>query len=150
MALARRSTARHFATNGRSGTGEVGSLWRSVRRTYTAMPSQIPSKIVTPLKKCAVCGGSLSLTTHKPVQAKCYDLVGIIDVEHSVKECCRRTCRVHHQYNFYILGKKKVNTLKFDQLKMVFVTANTAFSMRFLRYQANHHLSCLRESARRV
>ena len=97
----------------------------------------VPKQVVSPLRKCAVCGGALFALDGEPIAAKCYDLAGVFDIEHIVKKCNRKFCCTRHHYNYYLLGKKKVNTLRFDQLRVVFITAKTAFSMRFLRYQVN-------------
>ena len=98
---------------------------------------RFPPSATTPLDKCAVCGiGKLSLTS-RSISAKCIDFDGILDVEHKIKECCRRSCRAHHAYNFVWKGSAKLNTLKSGQVgEMLFVTGTHAFSKRFLHYHS--------------
>jgi hypothetical protein len=66
-----------------SGTGP------STPRLAMAAAFKVPKQLVTPLRECAVCEGSLSITSDKPVKATCYDVGGAYDLEHVIKECCR-------------------------------------------------------------
>ena len=101
-----------------------------------------PKTATTPLRQCAVCGGSLALAS-RLVAARCYDLAGVADIQHQVKECCRRGCRTRHGHNFYWNGGKKINSLHFAQARSVlFVTDKTCFSLRFLRYHAALQFRC--------
>ena len=59
----------------------------------------IPKTVITPLRKCAVCGiGSLARAS-RGIKARCIDLTGVSEITHQVKECCRRTCRTRHALN---------------------------------------------------
>lgn len=97
----------------------------------------VPQRVATPLVKCAVCGGSLAKTSDAPLEAKCYDMGGVYGIEHLVKDCNRRKCRLRHHYHYYILGHKKINTLCRSQLEYVFVSGRVAFTARFLKYHSN-------------
>ena len=99
--------------------------------------NEILAIATTPLTRCAWCDGSLACAS-RSVQAKCVDLIGVTDVEHLIKECCRRECRARHAYNFYWKGHSKINTLARGNVgPFLFVADNLCFSTRLLRNLAS-------------
>lgn len=90
--------------------------------------------IKTPLKKCMNCGAPLC-PRHPSVGATLYTLSGPQKVEHLAFRCTNKsTCRMIHFYNFAWNDGRKINSLMPDEQEYVFITANTGFCVKFLRY----------------
>jgi len=99
-------------------------------------PKPVPRFVTTPLTKCS-CGGALH--KHREIQAKCHDLIGVTDIVHITKECCRRDCRTQYSYNFKVVDGSKINTVSLKDLreKVLFISTDRCFTLRYLEMSEN-------------
>ena len=98
-----------------------------LKRPANAATTQ--DEYVTPRTEC-ICGKALS-KKGKAVDAVVYGLAGKTQCKHYRKQC---NCGRSYGYNYRWRRGKKVNTVDLSDVSVLFVTANTAFEIQFLKY----------------
>ena len=94
-----------------------------MKRPAVCIPSPMPTWAMTTLETCA-CGGALSY--HHTVEAKCHDLIGTTDIQHILKQCCRRMCRKIYGHNFSICSHQgRKNTVKLSEMEAPVLFTNS-------------------------
>ena len=86
----------------------------------------------TPLQQCVKCQSTLA--SADVMAARMYTLQGVHEVEDIPMRCTSKSCRIRHLYNYGKQGGKKLNTMRHDQMDVIFVNSNTAFAKEFLEY----------------
>lgn len=80
------------------------------------------------------CGGSLSTGGGKEFDAYMYGFDGVQKVRHATKRCSVKSCRSTYAYNFKWSKSSRVNTVKLDDVDVLFVTDKTCFKKDYLAY----------------
>ena len=88
--------------------------------------------VSTPVQTCVECGAPLA-PAHA-VSGRLYTLQGIKPVEVTTKRCSRKSCRVHHHYNYRKVHGQKYHSLSLQDLEYVFVNSKVGFDRTFLEY----------------
>ena len=104
-------------------TGPEYKLQGSMMRSDMAQSST--QEIVTPLT-CQECGAPLA-PAHA-VSGRLYTLRGMEDMSMINKRCSKKTCRVHHHYNYRKVEGHKYHTLDLEKMDYVFVNSKLGFS----------------------
>ena len=89
-------------------------------------------EIRTPLLGCFKCGSKLM--DKQPVVSTLIGMEGSAQVHLIPQRCWNKSCRMTHLYNYRWENGAKVNTLRLDEAKYVFVTSKKGFTMQYLRY----------------
>ena len=123
---------------GAAGRQAVGYPFQAMpmvkKKPAAAPPPKVLVRAITSLETCH-CGGSLSV--HHTVAAKCVDCIGVTDIDHVVKQCCRRSCRAFYGYNYCTESgeSRKRNTVSIEGLNVLFINNSRCFTVRYLQYQ---------------
>ena len=100
-----------------------------------AASTTVCKRFVTPVKRCT-CGKSLREKRQEPITAVLYDVHKKETLHHPAKNCKygKTFC-----YNYVWDSGRKVNTVRLNQVRVLFVSANVAFTLRFLEYHIRLH-----------
>ncbi|CAE8711661.1 unnamed protein product [Polarella glacialis] len=95
-------------------------------------PAVLEEKVyVTTLTKCT-CGGKLC--KGKDMPAMLYGTEGNMSVTHRSKRCCRKNCRTYFGYNYCTKPSGQFNTVRIDDVDVLFANDKVAFTKKFLEY----------------
>jgi hypothetical protein len=83
---------------------------------------------------CKVCGERLH--EKQDVEAVLYEFAGQTSIVHRQKQCLNRHCRRNYGYHYYWQGGERIHCGNVGDLRAIFATSKTAFSIEFLKYHA--------------
>ncbi|CAE7546453.1 unnamed protein product, partial [Symbiodinium microadriaticum] len=77
---------------------------------------------------------SHGLSDDMDVEEACDECSKKLEVSMVIKRCSKKTCRVHHHYNYRKVEGQKYHSLDLDQMEYIFVNSKVGFSRQFLDY----------------
>jgi hypothetical protein len=93
--------------------------------------------LTNPLESCVVCGHTLYERADVP--ATLYGFGGACSVNHRQKQCGNKDCRRNYGYNYMWRDGKAVLCTPLKDLKALFVTSKTGFTIDYLEYHISLH-----------